>query len=185
MHNYILRFYDNGFHQRNGGFLKNGFAVSYDRTEGTRKPEYSYCKEDDEMTCKKRSKWLCHCIYDEIYPLYTQGSGFFEGRFFVTITNHKHGLVKLTAYHTAEGLEVVLEEIAPCKYDHIRWDSLSVSPIILHKWQYAQYYNIFNDRLSETFIDLYGIGENYLRAFTKKGEACVISLYESEPYVQK
>ncbi|MBR4059301.1 MAG: hypothetical protein IKK03_05615, partial [Lachnospiraceae bacterium] len=41
VHNYILKFYDNGFHQRNGGFLKNGFAVSYARTAWTRVPEYS------------------------------------------------------------------------------------------------------------------------------------------------
>jgi len=41
VHGYILRFYDKGFHWRNGGFLKNGFAVSYARTVGTRRPEYS------------------------------------------------------------------------------------------------------------------------------------------------
>ncbi len=28
VHSYILRIYDKGFHHRNGGFLKNGFAVS-------------------------------------------------------------------------------------------------------------------------------------------------------------
>ena len=31
----------NGFHRRNAGFLKNGFAVSKLRTVGTRKPDYS------------------------------------------------------------------------------------------------------------------------------------------------
>ena len=41
VYGYILRFYDNGFHSRNGGFLKNGFAVSYARTAWTREPEYS------------------------------------------------------------------------------------------------------------------------------------------------
>ncbi|WP_419041775.1 Abi family protein [Holdemanella porci] len=33
--------YDKGFQHRNGGFLKNGFAVSYPRTAGTRRPDYS------------------------------------------------------------------------------------------------------------------------------------------------
>ena len=33
--------YGNGFHHRNGGFLKNGFAVSRVRTVGTRSPDYS------------------------------------------------------------------------------------------------------------------------------------------------
>ena len=33
--------YGNGFHHRNGGFLKNGFAVSRVRTAGTRSPDYS------------------------------------------------------------------------------------------------------------------------------------------------
>lgn len=42
VHNYILRMYGNGFHHRNGGFLKNGFAVSRVRTAGTRSPDYSY-----------------------------------------------------------------------------------------------------------------------------------------------
>ena len=41
VHNYILRMYGNGFHHRNGGFLKNGFAVSRVRTAGTRSPDYS------------------------------------------------------------------------------------------------------------------------------------------------
>ena len=41
VHNYILKFYSNGFHQRNGSFPKNGFAVPYARTAGTREPEYS------------------------------------------------------------------------------------------------------------------------------------------------
>lgn len=41
VHGYILSFYDTGFYRRTGGFLKNGFAVSYARTAGTRKPEYS------------------------------------------------------------------------------------------------------------------------------------------------
>ena len=44
MHNYILKFYSNGFHQRNDGFLKNGFAVSYAWTAGAREPEYSIYK---------------------------------------------------------------------------------------------------------------------------------------------
>ena len=33
--------YGNGFHHRNGGFLKNGLAVSRVRTAGTRSPDYS------------------------------------------------------------------------------------------------------------------------------------------------
>lgn len=41
MHSYILRIYDKGFHHRNGGFLKNGFAVSQPRTVGTQTPDYS------------------------------------------------------------------------------------------------------------------------------------------------
>lgn len=41
VHDYILKIYVKGFHRRNGGFLKNGFAVSYVRTVGTRKPDYS------------------------------------------------------------------------------------------------------------------------------------------------
>ena len=41
MYGYILKFNNDGFHRRNGGFLKNGTAVSYARTAGTREPEYS------------------------------------------------------------------------------------------------------------------------------------------------
>lgn len=37
-----------GFHHRNGGFLKNGFAVSYPRTAGTRRPNYSATQSIDE-----------------------------------------------------------------------------------------------------------------------------------------
>ena len=52
VHNYILRMYGNGFHHRNGGFLKNGFAVSRVRTAGTRSPDYSNAKGEK----KKRRK---------------------------------------------------------------------------------------------------------------------------------
>ena len=38
---YILKIYGKGFHHWNGGFLKNGFAVSYLRTAGTWSPDYS------------------------------------------------------------------------------------------------------------------------------------------------
>ena len=49
VHGYILSFYDTGFYRRTGGFLKNGFAVSYARTAGTRKPEYSIVGIDMDM----------------------------------------------------------------------------------------------------------------------------------------
>lgn len=39
--------YGNGFHHRNGGFLKNGFAVSRVRTAGTRSPDYSAGGNED------------------------------------------------------------------------------------------------------------------------------------------
>ena len=41
VHIYILGIYVVGFHHRNDGFLDNGITVSYDRTAGTQKPEYS------------------------------------------------------------------------------------------------------------------------------------------------
>lgn len=37
--------YGNGFHHRNGGFLKNGFVVSHPRTAGTWRPDYSGRKD--------------------------------------------------------------------------------------------------------------------------------------------
>ena len=38
---FLVDIHNKGFHYRNGGFLKNGFAVSYPRTAGTRRPDYS------------------------------------------------------------------------------------------------------------------------------------------------
>ena len=35
------KIYDKGFHHRNDGFLKNGFAVSKLRSAGTQRPDYS------------------------------------------------------------------------------------------------------------------------------------------------
>ena len=48
---------DKGFHHWNGGFLKNRLAVSYPRTAGTRRPDYSLLECHDTPLNDRKAKY--------------------------------------------------------------------------------------------------------------------------------
>lgn len=97
--------YGNGFHHRNGGFLKNGFAVSRVRTAGTRSPDYSGIRnvvENKVDLTKSRNLVIAACIL-------VCGLGFSNG-----LTFHIGSTaITLTSLALAAIVGIVLNAILP------------------------------------------------------------------------
>ena len=75
MHGLILGISENGFQHRNAGFLKNGIAVSFRRTDGTRRPDYSVRVDMLVAALVHMKKDLLTSFWPMVLDLRWKGSG--------------------------------------------------------------------------------------------------------------